>query len=86
MDNIATVLCSVEAVRCISTGYILRFTYIFKGLVVISHKTYYVKISHSPEAAIFDLSTASEMPVKFQSDTIIQIINLVASRLHEILR
>ena len=31
-------------------------------------------------------STAAEAPVIFQNDTIIQTINLVASRLHEVLR
>ena len=30
-------------------------------------------------------SNAAEVPVKFQSDTIIQTTNLTASRLHEIL-
>ena len=49
MDSIAkyeqclTVLCFVEAVRCISTGYIRRFTFILQGLALISHKTYYLR-------------------------------------------
>ena len=54
------------------------------GLYSLSGWTSYRKISWSPNPREFMDSSAAEMPVKFQSDTIIIISNLAASRLHEI--
>ena len=62
----------------------------------VSDKTPYCIISQSMEAQDLYLklleigkhigSNAVDMPVQFQSDTIIQTTNLVASRFHETLR
>ena len=73
--------------------------YISLGLYSLSRRVSYRKISWSLEAARFGFrltialqidgylrNSAAEMPVKFQSDTIIIIPNLGASRLHELWR
>ena len=54
------------------------------GLYSLSGKTSYRQISWSLEAT--RLSVAAEVPVKFQSNWKSLNLNLVTSRLHEILR
>ena len=77
--------------------YLCQFTNIRQDLYSLSGRTSYRKISRSRKIRIYTFSvalqfdrhlgsSAAEMPVKLQSDTVIIAINLAAPRLNEIWR
>ena len=71
---------------CLYLPVMRHWQYDYAGPLFAKRTDVLPQVSKSRDSRLHFSNRAAEMPVKFQSDTIIITSNLAASRLHEIWR